>query len=87
MNKTDIVVYLGFFLIIAGVIITALTPMEEIKTNCYDRYGSQIEGLKCNKTTASNELFPVASMLLVLFGFMLVTYSFIMAYEEATRRW
>ena len=76
MNNSEIVMYLGFFLIIAGFIIISISAMEEVKTDCFDRYGSQIEGLECTKNIDSKKWLPLASMLSILFGFMAIITSY-----------
>ncbi len=87
MRTSEILMYLGFFLIICGPMIMLLSPMEEVKTDCFDRYGSQIEGLECNKNVMSNEWFSLASILCFLFGFMTLMASLYMSFEESMKRW
>ena len=62
MKKSEIVMYLGFFLIISGFFILLMAPREDVKTDCFD---SQDVNININRRDAINTTNFTLSMYII----------------------
>ena len=87
INKCAILFVIIGFTIVTLVVILGLSDSDthKVKTKCYDKYGSEINGVTCYKDTLTNPMTEVISNIVLPICFILFLISMLgMIIEDAT---
>lgn len=79
MKLNVFIFWLGMLIIASSLIIVFMSKEKIEKTDCYDRFGSRIEGLTCESKSLDNE--TLIKEILVI-GVCVVFISFIVLFLE-----